>query len=93
MFRVWVNTTKRRGWVGQVGRDDRSLRVTPTWLGHGKQTSVFQRSLAQATSDVIVLLFGSELAIASPLLFEQCFALSLKLGVDRRTPFGADISL
>jgi len=41
----------------------------------------------------MILLFGFELALASPLLFEQCFVLSLKLGVDRRTPFWADISL
>lgn len=39
------------------------------------------------------LLLGSELALASSLLFKQCLVLSLKLGVDGRTPFGADLPL
>ena len=37
-------------------------------------------------------LVGFELALASPLLFQQCFVLSGKLSVDRRTPLGANLS-
>jgi len=36
--------------------------------------------------------FGSELGLASSLLFEQRLVLSLELGVDRRTPLRADLS-
>jgi non-ribosomal peptide synthetase component F len=41
----------------------------------------------------MVLLFGSELGLASSLLLEQRLVLGLELGVDERTPLLADLPL
>lgn len=46
----------------------------------------------QIAQTVMASLIGLKLALASPLLFQQCFVLSCKLSVDRRAPLGADLS-
>jgi len=42
---------------------------------------------------MVSLFLGCGLSLASLLLLEQCLVLSLKLGVDRRTPFGTDFPM